>query len=58
VLGLPLLHNNQVIGVLKIGVKSNTKLLEKYAQLFQQLGEVIGSELNRKKIRIRFKPVI
>jgi PAS domain S-box-containing protein len=50
VLGLPLLHNNQVIGVLKIGVKSNTKLLEKYAQLFQQLGEVIGSELNRKKL--------
>jgi PAS domain S-box-containing protein len=50
VLGIPLVSNDEVIGVLKIGTKKDADYLRKYIQIFKLLEKFIGSELNRKKL--------
>ncbi len=50
VLGIPLMHNKEVVGVLKIGIKDVSNSLKKYTRIFQQMEGYIGSELNRKKL--------
>jgi len=49
-LGIPLIFNNEVVGVLKIGTKRDTNYLKKYARIFHRLENFIGSELNRKNL--------
>jgi PAS domain S-box-containing protein len=50
VLGIPLIFNNEVIGVLKIGTKNDANYLKNHSQLFKKLEGFIGSEINRKKL--------
>ncbi|MEO7924231.1 MAG: PAS domain S-box protein [Chitinophagaceae bacterium] len=50
VLGIPLIFNNEAVGVLKIGTKNDANYLKKYAPLFKTLERFIGSEFNRKKL--------
>jgi PAS domain S-box-containing protein len=50
VLGIPLVFNNEVVGVLKIGTKNEANYLKKYAPIFKQLEGFIGSELYRKRL--------
>lgn len=49
-MGVPLLFDNEVIGVLKIGTKKAQHHLKKYSKVFKQLEVFIGTELNRKKL--------
>jgi PAS domain S-box-containing protein len=50
VLGIPLIFNEEAVGVLKIGIKNDLNRLKKYSQIFKRLEGFIGSELNRKKL--------
>lgn len=50
VLGIPLVFNNEVIGVLQIGTKHDANYLKNYARIFQKLEKFVGYELNRKKL--------
>lgn len=50
VLGIPLIFNNEAVGVLKIGTKKSYDYLNNYIQIFKELETFIGSELNRKKL--------
>jgi hypothetical protein len=47
VIGIPLIYNDEAIGVLKIGTKKSANYLNNY-RIFQRLEVFIGSELNRK----------
>ncbi|WP_425640064.1 PAS domain S-box protein [Algoriphagus yeomjeoni] len=47
VLGVPLISNNEVQGVLTIGTKQNAHHLKKYTRIFKRLEGFIGSELKR-----------
>lgn len=58
VLGIPLLFNDKVIGVLKIGIKNDENQLEKISPLFKQLEAFIGSELNRKKLENELSQIL
>jgi len=49
-MGVPLTHHHQMIGVLVIGTKQNTSHLNKFSGLIQKLESFIGSEINRKKL--------
>lgn len=46
--GLPLLHNNEVVGVFVLGLASNNKPRKIYAELLNSLSTYIGSEIKRK----------
>jgi PAS domain S-box-containing protein len=50
VIGIPLIYNDEAIGVLKIGTKKSANYLNNYIRIFQRLEVFIGSELNRKKL--------
>ncbi|WP_127846761.1 PAS domain S-box protein [Psychroflexus aestuariivivens] len=50
ILGIPLIFNNEVIGVLKIGVKKDADILKKHTDILQHLEGFIGSQLKRKKL--------
>lgn len=50
VLGIPLISQKKVIGVLAIGSKSNRSHLKKYSATFKKMEHFIGSEVCRKKI--------
>jgi hypothetical protein len=52
VIGIPLIYNDEAIGVLKIGTKKSANYLNNYIRIFQRLEVFIGSELNRKKEKI------
>src|SRR5690606_14805076 len=49
-LGMPLLFNNTIVGVLVIATQNDTQYLKNYITLFNQLEQFIGSEINRKKL--------
>jgi hypothetical protein len=49
-MGIPLIYNDEAIGVLKIGTKKSANYLNNYIRIFQRLEVFIGSELNRKKL--------
>ncbi|WP_363319839.1 PAS domain S-box protein [Flavobacterium sp.] len=50
VLGIPIISDGDVIGVLKIGTKQSGNYLNNYTQLFKNIEGFIGSEFNRKKL--------
>ena len=50
IMGIPLLFNDEVIGVLQIGTRNDSSYLKNYARIFQKLEGFIGSELSRKKL--------
>lgn len=50
VLGIPLLNQDEVIGVLLVGSKHGIEWLEKYSGLFTNFHNFIGSEIYRKKL--------
>ncbi len=50
VLGIPLIFNDEFLGVLKIGTKHNANYFKNYTRIFNRLEGFIGSELNRKKL--------
>lgn len=50
VLGIPLLHNNEVLSVMLIGSTLGQNHLKKYANIFKQLEGFIGTEIYRKKL--------
>ncbi|EOZ98759.1 diguanylate cyclase/phosphodiesterase (GGDEF & EAL domains) with PAS/PAC sensor(s) [Indibacter alkaliphilus LW1] len=49
-LGIPLLCNEKIVGVLVIGTQHELSFLQKYVKIFQQLEQFIGSEINRKRL--------
>ncbi|MGM1057304.1 MAG: PAS domain S-box protein [Bacteroidota bacterium] len=49
-LGIPLLVNKEILGVLVIGTMHEENYLQKYVKVFDQLKHFIGSEINRKKL--------
>ena len=50
VLGIPLIYQEEVVGVLNIGIKRDVNELKKYSPIFKKLERYIGSELHRKKL--------
>jgi len=50
VLGIPLLFNKEVVGILIIGSVKQIGKLSRYKEIFRKLEEFIGSEINRKKL--------
>ena len=50
VLGIPLLFNNEVIGIMIVGTKNNSKYLINHQTTLEDLKDFIGSEINRKKL--------
>lgn len=50
VLGIPLIHNEEVVGVLLIGIKINSPYFKNYDRIFKKLETFVGSELVRKKL--------
>jgi len=49
-LGLPLIHNNEVIGVLVFGINKEPNNLPYYKELFKELETTLGTEFNRKQL--------
>ncbi len=49
-LGIPLLWNKKVVGILVIGTRHEINYLKRYLKLFEQLERFIGSEISRKKL--------
>src|SRR5690606_24207899 len=49
-LGIPLLFNNTIVGVLVIATQKSAQYLKNYVNLFNQLERFVGSEINRKKL--------
>lgn len=49
-IGIPLLFNDKVIGVLKFGTKNNLGYLNSLLKISKQLETFIGSEIQRKRI--------
>lgn len=50
IIGIPLLFDNEIVGILKIGTKFNEDYLKKYTRIFDRLEQYVGAELNRKKV--------
>ena len=50
VLGIPLIHNAEVIGVILFGTNKSSNNLPFYGDFFKELENTIGAELNRKKL--------
>lgn len=48
--GIPLIFNNQMVGVLLITTQNGINVLNKYYKLFEQFEQFIGSKINRKKL--------
>jgi len=49
-MGIPLIYNDEVIGILHVGSKHDSSYLKNYALIFQRLEGFIGLMLNRKKL--------
>jgi PAS domain S-box-containing protein len=50
VAGIPLIFQDEVIGVLVLGSKEDSKLLEKYRRTIQRLESFVASEIHRKRL--------
>lgn len=48
--GIPLVFNNQIVGMLMVATQKELSDLHKHVKLFEQLERFIGSEINRKKL--------
>lgn len=51
-IGLPLLYNNEVIGVLVFGLDYEVVDTTKYTTLFKKLGDYLGPEIKRKQLEL------
>lgn len=52
ILGLPLLYNNKVIGVLAFGLDNEIKETTKYHTLLKKLGDYLSPEIKRKQLEL------
>ena len=52
ILGLPLLYNNEVMGVLAFGLDHEVIDTAKYHTLFKKLGDYLGPEIKRKQLEL------
>ncbi|PIQ49019.1 MAG: hypothetical protein COW03_07155 [Cytophagales bacterium CG12_big_fil_rev_8_21_14_0_65_40_12] len=57
VIGIPIKHNEELIGVLLMGTKNLKSALPIYSGLFQKLETAIGLELSRKKLEIELAQI-
>ncbi len=57
VFGLPLVYNNEIIGVLVIGISKERKLENDFGDLFEKLGFRLGTEIKRKQLEQELKQV-
>lgn len=55
VLGIPLIFDDKVLGVISVGVKHSSGYLKNYLNIFQRLEKFIGSELQRKTLEIELR---
>lgn len=55
--GLPLLHNNEVVGVFVLGQTTNKKPVQIFTQLLNSLSTYIGSEISRKLLEEELRQV-
>ncbi|NEN22149.1 PAS domain S-box protein [Cryomorpha ignava] len=56
-MGVPLKHKGEVIGVLLVGTEKTKSALALHLELFQKLESTIGSELSRKKTEIELAQI-
>lgn len=52
IIGLPLLYNNEVIGVLSFGLDRDVMDTNKYHNLFKKLGDYLSPEIKRKQLEL------
>lgn len=52
ILGLPLLYNNEVIGVLAFGIEYEVNDTSKYYNLLKKLGDYLSPEIKRKQLEL------
>ncbi len=52
IIGLPLLYNNEVIGVLAFGLDRELLETAKYGSLFKKLGDYLSPEIKRKQLEL------
>ena len=52
IIGLPLLYNNEVIGVLAFGLDHEVTDTTKYLSLFKKLGDYLSPEIKRKQLEL------
>jgi PAS domain S-box-containing protein len=57
IMGVPLKHNGDVIGVLLLGTEKTKATLTLHLDLFQRLESIIGNELSRKKTEIELEQI-
>jgi PAS domain S-box-containing protein len=57
VMGVPIKHGGDVIGVLLLGTIKEKSVLSSYFPLFQKLESIIGAELSRKKTEIELAQI-
>ncbi|MGV3611964.1 MAG: PAS domain S-box protein [Fluviicola sp.] len=55
--GIPLKHKDEVIGVLLVGTKKNKSALALYIEMFKKIKLSIGAELSRKKVEIELAQI-
>jgi PAS domain S-box-containing protein len=56
-MGLPLSHNEEVIGILLLGTAGSNNALAFYSKILQKSAKFIGSELSRKKLEIELAQI-
>lgn len=49
-MGIPLICNDNIVGVLVIGTQKDRNYLKRYIKVFEQFEQFIGSEINRKRL--------
>ena len=52
ILGLPLLYNNELVGVLAFGLDHELVENNKYLSIFKKLGDYLGPEIKRKQLEL------
>ena len=56
-MGVPLKHNDEIVGVLLLGTQKTKAALALHLELFQKLESTIGAELSRKNIEIELAQI-
>tara|TARA_R100001143_G_scaffold63592_2_gene73065 strand:+ start:1138 stop:5292 length:4155 start_codon:yes stop_codon:yes gene_type:complete len=49
-MGIPIVYNDEVLGVLLLGSRHDAQILDNFKQLYSDLEAIIGSELKRKQL--------
>ncbi|MBC5841890.1 PAS domain S-box protein [Flavobacterium sp. F-380] len=50
ILGIPLIYNEEVVGLLLIGIKNKSQYFKNYSRIFKKIEQFVGSELIRKQL--------